>query len=335
MRTHPLVAVALHPGAAQSPDQISINTCQALRLVLHTFPDWARNLKRRLVDAKDWTNAESALAEIRACGALLEAGLPVQLGGKDAATGAKAEFHVTLNGVETIIEVWTRNLSNEDIQRMSNELAECATTRVTNGGTITTAVSTNAPFGAPDPNKPGDSILTNVISRVASIKEREHQAHDRRAFIVWADLQSHNTMRFDFPHDLQPLKSWNGLVSSGGYWHALYGRKGDHLLEEDAGLQRSNTMQHDGRYYQTMEHGEKTRISAQANVPGVLDQSSRRASGKSPVAVDTEIQLRVHENRIHVTEHVCRQEDATCDLKGAGTNTAADLEQEQRDQQRL
>ena len=75
MRTHPLVAVALHPGAGQSPDQISINTCQALRLVLHTFPDWARNLKGRLIDAKDWTNAESALAEIRACGALLEAEL--------------------------------------------------------------------------------------------------------------------------------------------------------------------------------------------------------------------------------------------------------------------
>jgi hypothetical protein len=281
MRTHPLVAVALHPGAGQSPDQISINTCQALRLVLDTFPDWARNLKRRLIDAKDWTNAESALAEIRACGALLEAGLPVQLGGKNAATGAKAEFHVTLDGVETIIEVWTRNLSNKDIQRMSNELAEFATTRATNGGRITTAVSTNAPFGAPDPNKQGDSILTNVISRVASIKEREHQAHDRRAFIVWADLQSHNTMRFDFSHDLQPLKSWNGLVSSGGYWHALYGRKGDHLLEEDAGLQRSNMMQHDGRYYQTMEHGEKTRISA-----FIFSSSETTALMENPAAVN-------------------------------------------------
>ena len=26
------------------------------------------------------------------------------------------------------------------------------------------------PFGTPDPNKPGDSVIANVISRIASIK---------------------------------------------------------------------------------------------------------------------------------------------------------------------
>jgi hypothetical protein len=49
---YPLVSVGLHPGAGQSLDQIVINTCQALRLVLDTFPEWARNLKRRLSDAR-------------------------------------------------------------------------------------------------------------------------------------------------------------------------------------------------------------------------------------------------------------------------------------------
>jgi hypothetical protein len=57
--------------------------------------------------------------------------------------------------------------------------------------------------------------------------------------------------------------SWNGEVQSGGYWHALYGRKGDILLEGGGGRTRTNRMQHEGRYYQQMkEHGGATRISA-------------------------------------------------------------------------
>lgn len=69
-RVHPLVSVAMHPGAGQNSDQIAVNTCRALQYALQAFPDWVRNLKRRLLDQKDWTNSESALAEIRACGML-------------------------------------------------------------------------------------------------------------------------------------------------------------------------------------------------------------------------------------------------------------------------
>ena len=110
---HPLVSVALH-SELQNPSEIAANTCRALRYVLREFPKWAKDLRPRLLDAKDWTNAESALAEIRACGALLEARFPVKLGAKNAASGAKAEFHVPMDGVETIVEVWTRNLGNEE-----------------------------------------------------------------------------------------------------------------------------------------------------------------------------------------------------------------------------
>jgi len=70
----------------------------------------------------------------------------------------------------------------------------------------------------------GDSVLTNVISKIAGIKEREHHADDRRPFVLWIDLQSEGALVFDYSHQLQPLMSWNGTVASGGYWHALYGR---------------------------------------------------------------------------------------------------------------
>jgi hypothetical protein len=92
---HPLVSVALDPDpGVQQPSQIAFNTCRALHHVVGEFPNWAHNLKTRLLDAHDWTNSESALAEIRACGALIEARYPVQLGSKNAASSAKPEFHV-------------------------------------------------------------------------------------------------------------------------------------------------------------------------------------------------------------------------------------------------
>ena len=258
---HPLVSVALH-SELQNPSEIAANTCRALRYVLREFPKWAKDLRPRLLDAKDWTNAESALAEIRACGALLEARFPVKLGAKNAASGAKAEFHVQMDGVETIVEVWTRNLGNEERERIKAEQQASSRTKQVDGGTITTQWAAIAPFGAPDRRKKGDSILTNVISRIAAIKEREHQAHDRRPFVLWVDLQSETSLRFDYSHQLQPLMSWNGEVQSGGYWHALYGRRGDTLLESGGGRIRTNVMQHEGRYYQKMkEHGGPTRIS--------------------------------------------------------------------------
>jgi hypothetical protein len=237
MRVHPLVSVALHPGTGQYPDQIAANTCRALGNIIGVFDPWLQNLRPRLLDQQDWTASESALAEIRACGSLLGAGYPVVLGGKNTNTGAKPEFHITLDGVETIVEVWNRN-------RPANF--------VSGSGTVT-------PFGAPDPAKPGDSVLTNVIQRVAGIKDREHQAADAQPFVVWADLQSVDTMRFDYSDHLAPLMNDRGRLESGGYWHGLYGCKGDPLFE--IGSAKIASMLHDGRYYATMKHGKKTRLS--------------------------------------------------------------------------
>jgi hypothetical protein len=62
---------------------------------------------------------------------------------------------------------------------------------------------------------------------------------------------------------------------------------------------------------------------------------------------DAEIEPRKHEHRVHVSEHVRRQENATSDLEGAETidrpdvgvrsevHATADLKQEQRNQRRL
>jgi hypothetical protein len=81
----------MRPGQGQALDQISINTSVALRAVLTKFPKWVESLKDRLANPKDWSSAESALAEIRAGGALLRARSDVQLGQTNKA-GGRADF---------------------------------------------------------------------------------------------------------------------------------------------------------------------------------------------------------------------------------------------------
>ena len=145
---------------------------------------------------------------------------------------------------------------------MEAEKAASSSTHHAAGAIITTSVTSVAPFGHPEPNKAGDSILANVIQRIAAVKEPEHQAHDQRPFVLWVDLQSKETMRFDHSDHLQSVMNCNGALESGGYWHALYGRKGDVLFEMQGGTTRTNILQHDGRYYKTMKHGGHTRVSA-------------------------------------------------------------------------
>jgi hypothetical protein len=262
VKPHPLVSVALDPEFGQYPDQIATNTCRALHHVLRKFPKWAQNLRTRLLDQTDWTNAGSALAEIRACGALIEARFPIALGAKNLDTGAQAEFHIVLDNIETIIEVWSRNLSEKERASVDSQLKKSSRTRVIEGQALTSAEAAIAPFGAPDPKKKGDSFLTNAISRIAQIKDKEHQVHADKPFVVWVDLQSHEGLLFDYSSQLQPLMCWHGALSSGGYWHGLYGRKGDLILEGGGGMTRMNVMQHDGRFFQVMKHGERTRVSA-------------------------------------------------------------------------
>jgi hypothetical protein len=267
-RVHPLIWVALHPGTGQYPDQIAINTATALGYTLAALPEWTTSLKKRLSDAKDWTSAESALAEIRACGGLLEAGFTVRPGQPNR-QGGRPEFVVEANGGAATVEVWTRNLSTKEQKRVSRELGDPAVENVAmlpdgdEWGTVSTGSSYVAPFGPPDRAKPGDSVLTNVIQKIAGIKEREHQADDNRPFVLWIDLQNQNSLGgFDYAHELLPLKSGiRGGVESGGYWHALYGKKGDILLEIQGSDVAANVLLHDGRFNQVMQHGGRTRIS--------------------------------------------------------------------------
>jgi hypothetical protein len=58
-------------------------------------------------------------------------------------------------------------------------------------------------------------------------------------------------------------ESRDGYFGSGPFWFALYGRKGDPLIESRGFDYRSIPLAHEGRFFQMMKsHGQPTRISA-------------------------------------------------------------------------
>lgn len=70
-----------------------------------------------------------------------------------------------MEGVETVVEVWTRNLANNEIEKVRAELADPSSTRKVEGGAITTSDST-FPFGRPDPKSratPFSQISFNAL----------------------------------------------------------------------------------------------------------------------------------------------------------------------------
>ncbi len=263
---HPLVGVAIHPGDGQTPKQRTLNTATALKHVLRENPDWVQRLMPRLLDEGSWSEADSALGELRAHGGLIEAGFTVTPGTKDASGqhgNTEPEFFVSFEGQEVVVEVWTRTGDKDDPARIAQEHeASLRVQELSNGMTLSSSAAHHVPFGMPKAGKAGDSVLTNVISRVAAVKQQEHQARTGKPFIVWLDLQG-ETLDFDNSSQLDPLSSFNGELYSGGYWYGFYGRKGDTLFEGDR-FRRvgSSYMLHEGRFHATSKDGQPTKAAA-------------------------------------------------------------------------
>jgi hypothetical protein len=254
---HPVAALALADG----PDQVKTNTERAARAISRVNDAWLAAIKSRLVDTTDFTNASSALGEIRAYGALLEAGLTVKTG--PAVTGKRVvpEFEVDAGDGPIVIEVHSRQLAGEQAQALRThhkqlrDSLEAAKKANPGKALVATSAIDVTPLGAPNPEKPDDSVLTNAISRICSIKATERQSDSTKAFVLWLDLQDPTVWGVPiFDEQLAPL--WTeqaGKVGSGALWFALYGRKGDPMIEMRSCDYREIAMLHDGRFEKTSQ----------------------------------------------------------------------------------
>jgi hypothetical protein len=258
-RPHPLSSLL---GNLQAPSPTAIDTAAAARLVNSRDPKWISGIRKRILDRSAPANAASALAELRAYGGLLTAGLqvtPQEPGGKPA-----PEFLVDAgDGNSVLVEVHAKQIDGEmqtaldqHREERKSQVDEFRAKLAREGkqrGVFVGEPVAIAPFGRPDPDKPGDTISANVISRLCGIKKTEHQFRDDIANVLWLDMQDDYSWNLALgPREAHPLSSWRGAMISGTLWYALYGWKGAPIMEENERLwdsrQTSTPMQHDGRF---------------------------------------------------------------------------------------
>ena len=236
--------------------KVSINTELGVYLALKHDKEWLISLKDRLADTTDEKNSisSSALAELRAYGALRSAGCPVRpvatMEGKPT-----TDFEFEIDDKIIKFEVHTRLL--DDIQLANIEKFN---TESTDNPCRWMVVD---PFGEPNPNKKNDGVTTNTISKICATKQEEHQLDSEAVNILWIDLQDSLSIAFDVGDvHSEPFFSYTNaspnddgfwwptnMPASGAFWYALYGEREDEVIESSGmGPLCIHKMGHDGRF---------------------------------------------------------------------------------------
>ena len=247
---HPTANLALAEGA----NRVGATTELAARSIHEENPHWLLHQRARLLDTTDFTNASSALGEIRAYGALLEAGLRVRPTPSVNGKAVLPDFEVDAGDGTAIVEVHSRQMAPTEREALADfhqELARKAEENRTKGKNITMDHTDIAPLGHGDPAKAGDSVLTNAISKIASIKQNEKQIDATKPFVLWLDLQDPTVWGLPVSDaQLAPcFTDWHdGQVGAGAFWYALYGQKDDPMLDMGGCDYVTRPMLHDGRF---------------------------------------------------------------------------------------
>jgi hypothetical protein len=253
---HPLAV--LLTGTSSSTELIAANTERAARQVKRQDEQWLRALKARLLQTECLTEPASALAELRAYGALLAADFDVSPYPTHA-PGSKPDFRLSLNGEEIHVEVQAKQFDEaiaEEIERFNRATYEESNAKRASaqGPSVTVRMLDVHPFGRPRPGKPGDTARTNAISKVSQIKADERQFAEGVPAMLWLDFQDAQNLGMSLNgEDLTPVVSWQGMVNSGVLWYALYGWKGAPVFDRHClwiPFERGTVMpmQHDGRF---------------------------------------------------------------------------------------
>jgi hypothetical protein len=252
---------------------VRANTEQAAKWIAKDDPKWLAAIRPRLLDLTDYANAASALGEIRAYGALIETWMNITPAPVVAQSNVSPEFEVQYGDGPVIVEVHARQLDRKQVVAQAASVLEADGKHVQavadaraagrSGNVVTTHVSEIFPYGEPEAGKAGDTVDTNAISRVASVKGKEHQIDLAKPFVLWLDLQDQAVfgLPVDNVHFSPSYSASEGEVHPGNFWWALYGRKGELLPVSRMYSYRSMPMAHEGRFFQTINGG-PSRVSA-------------------------------------------------------------------------
>lgn len=259
-KNHPLKRI-LFPDN-QTDIQVSGNTERAFKRIVEENKEWLLSLKKRLLDFGDYSEASSALAEIRAYHYLLEAGILVRpLPRKSSAT---PDFSIEENNEKVSLEVHAKQLNgieSKDLENFYNEKPQFQ-----EGENICIEEYVIAPFGKPKEKKnilesfeelnkeqkQQENTTEIAIKKIASIKDEENQFSPTETSILWLDFQDEVWNLCMNVNQLLPVISWHGDFYSGAVWYAFYGWENAPIFEnfsiESPFLTPINKMLSEGRF---------------------------------------------------------------------------------------
>ena len=208
-------------------------------------PSWLLTFcKKRLVNEKDRRNLCAALGELRAYADLLE--LPFINVEPHASNQGGTDFSLKSSASGSVIakiEVFTQNPKPNSAEIIGESISHTA-----DGFEFKTTMREITPFTNIACSKIGDTIALDAISKICSIKQKEEQIDDSVPTLYYVDLQT-IIPEFSTLYNYKPISSFSGSISSGVYWQAIYGRRGDMVAEGlRQGDRRVSTMQHNGRF---------------------------------------------------------------------------------------
>ena len=241
-RRHPLARLIF---PTKRDCQAVANTEQPLRDVHERDPDWLKKVKPRLLNTQDYSEAASALAELRAYGYMIEAGIPAVPVKENSEKSP--DFGIEFDGNRLPVEVYSKQMNKEEreaLARFHNEPIQAKP-----GQNIICREHETTPFGKP---KCGENVTENVISKIAGIKEEDKQLSRELPSILWLDFQD-ETLDLVLEADAAfPLMSDREGLYAGGVWYAFYGWKGAPIFEgkstEERACRTFVRMQHKGRF---------------------------------------------------------------------------------------
>ena len=218
--------------------------------------DWLRKLKPRLMPSALRSEIASAMAELRCYGALLEAGFEVA---PVPTNPRKPTPDFEVQGPDGAIYVEVASKQEDGAQTIMSERMAAGETpdgaergvMEGRGARIETTIREVHPFGAPNPEKPNDSTQANAISRLCSVKGKEHQAKGATS-LLWIDLRELGPWPDVVDaRQCEPIIVGlrRGVLTSGAVWYAQYGWKGAPIFEEvRIGREARVAMGHNGRF---------------------------------------------------------------------------------------
>jgi hypothetical protein len=268
LRLHPVGQLLTDRESANSwRSRIIANTDSAVRQVAASNQPWLERQRQRLLDTKDFSTPASALAEIRAFGALREAHFSVRsIQEGDLKT---TDFAVSIGDAQVAVEVVAKQIDpkmgktlEEILARQQEELqrrASAADMRAHSKRNVLVSTGSYEPFGGVDRSKPGDSLTANAISRIRRIEDdKEEQLPQDEPTVLWVDFQDDAWALVVGVEQAFPVTAWRGGVTSGSLWYAHYGWKGAPIMEHQGSAydRRTVLMGHEGKFR------EKTKLAA-------------------------------------------------------------------------